>query len=163
MKRRQLKSLRISFVVLSFLLYFKATTATLTHAGVELRQQSQPQSFQQASAGRQHDNARRSQPFNALLTSVGQLADSPLRRHGEHLALTASRASGRKRLARAVDDGGEAGGPQSRMHFGGGSGGDGEVDMAGMDFGDMFQSVIQFILNAIGSIMNLFAPNAGDG
>lgn len=116
---------------------------------------------QQPYAGRQYD-ARRSQPFNALLTSVGQLTDSPLRRHGGHLPLTQSNASSRKRLARAANGGGDAGGPQARMFFLGGNS-DGEGGMEGVDFGDMFQSVIQFILNSIDAILKLFAPSSGDG
>lgn len=177
MRRKQLNSLRISFVVLTFLLCFKARVGALMLGGAELKQQTQSQpvsgplprrnrdqsfwkkplnslnswknsskniSFQflarsvrqqQPQAGRQHD-ARRSQPFNALLTSVGQLADSPLR-HGAHLALTASKTGSHKRLARAADDG-------------------------GMGFGDIFQSIIQFVLNSIDAFMKLFSPNDGD-
>lgn len=142
MRRKQLNSLRISFVVLTFLLCFKARVGALMLGGAELKQQTQSQPFlarsvrqQQPQAGRQHD-ARRSQPFNALLTSVGQLADSPLR-HGAHLALTASKTGSHKRLARAADDG-------------------------GMGFGDIFQSIIQFVLNSIDAFMKLFSPNDGD-
>ncbi|XP_011204421.2 uncharacterized protein LOC105226976 [Bactrocera dorsalis] len=142
MRRRQLNSLRISFVVLGFLLCFKASATALTLGGAELRQETQPQPLmarnvrqQQPQGGHQH-GARSSQPFNALLTSVGQLADSPLR-HGGHLALTASKAGSRKRLARAADDG-------------------------GMGFGDIFQAIIQFLVTSIDAFLKLFATKAGD-
>ncbi|XP_018784918.1 PREDICTED: uncharacterized protein LOC108966454 [Bactrocera latifrons] len=142
MRRRKLNSLRISLVVLGFLLCFKARATALTLGNAELRQQTQPQPFearsarqQQPQGGRQHD-ARGSQPFNALLTSVGQLADSPLR-HGGHLALTTSKAGSRKRLARSADDG-------------------------GMNFGDIFQAIIQFVVTSIDAFLKLFATKAGD-
>ncbi|XP_039962029.1 uncharacterized protein LOC120775763 [Bactrocera tryoni] len=142
MRRRQLNSLRISLVVLGFLLCFKARATALRLGGAELKQRTQPQPLvarsarqQQPQAGHQHD-ARGSQPFNALLTSVGQLADSPLR-HGGHLSLTASKAGSRKRLARAADDG-------------------------GMDFGDILQAIIQFVVTSIDAFLKLFAIKAGD-
>ncbi|XP_036318303.1 uncharacterized protein LOC118733150 [Rhagoletis pomonella] len=150
MKETQLNLLRISFGVLSFLLYLKATTtAALTAAEWRQRTPVQTLAAQPRSNALQR-NVRRLQPFtrNALLTPTGQIAaeaEAAHRHNDEHSALTKTLANTHSRFVRAADDaGGEADSGATSQWF-------------SDNFGQMMQTLVELAGIVIGAIWRLFA------
>ncbi|XP_017493158.1 PREDICTED: uncharacterized protein LOC108381251 [Rhagoletis zephyria] len=143
MKETQLNLLRISFGVLSFLLYLKATTtATLTAAEWRQRTPVQTLAAQPRSNALQR-NVRRLQPF----TPTGQLAEAEAahRHNDEHSALTKTLANTHSRFVRAADDaGGEADSGATSQWF-------------SDNFGQMMQTLVELAGIVIGAIWRLFA------
>ncbi|XP_012156924.1 uncharacterized protein LOC105664840 [Ceratitis capitata] len=182
-RRNQLNLPRISFVVLSFLLCFKAATAAASIlTAAELRQDKaphntfatrnvRPQQQQHQQLDQPHTRyVRRPQAFNALLTSVGQLSDSPLRhqrrplQRAGHSKLTKTKEHTLKRLGRAVNDG-ESGdaddyneeGPAWPEQAGGDDGVNFVEQWIRDSFGEMFGSVMEWVLRCIDAIWKFFA------
>lgn len=84
---------------------------------------------------------RRLQPFNALLTPTGQLADGLYRHNDEYSALTKTLANKQTRFVRAADDAEES--TAASQWF-------------GENFGQMMQTLAQWMGLVINVIWKLF-------
>ncbi|XP_053948806.1 uncharacterized protein LOC128857192 [Anastrepha ludens] len=159
MEQKQLNCLRISFAVLSFLLYLKAATAAVPTA-VKLRQRTH--AFATWNAKLQPPHELRRSPSNALLTPIDQLAESPLRHT-------------HKRLTRAANDG-EDGVDYDNYDYNGGilpwneqqlevsNEVEGGVDFQWISdsFGPMWESLIELLKQVINAVWQFFTADEND-